>query len=837
MATIDDLPQASASADTDELLVSQNGIDRKVTRAQLVAGLQPQMALSAGQLLGRTSAGTGAPETIVVGANLALANGLLSGTTAPFSIVDLPGGHTPGAADLVPFAQDGSSVAITYGGFMAGLSGVPGIPASALTATATGATASRTLADSLADAVSVEAYGAVGDGVADDGAALAAALASGRPVRLGPKTYGIAGQWTITAADAVLLGVPGQTVLRRVSQAGNGAWISVQGAAFRADGILFDANSAVTLDSWGVLVTASCLTANFRACGFTGAAGATLGSGLVFLAADPALTDHVVQGCEASFNAVHGIWVQALRGVQVLQCRAHDNGQYGIVLDYTDPSFVQKVHRCQVMGCEAWNNARGISVGNFNATNTTPPVWGNANPDAHDILISGNSCHDNTIYGIAASGRALALIGNLLTANGTAANGGAGILANVSYSRVAGNIVTASGQYGIDAGGSIDSDISGNLVDGAVHGINPGGSQSMRISGNRVQDCTGWAILVNNVETDGVGNNFGLACSDVAITDNWIAFAMASGGGVLLTDAPSNVLVARNCFVGLGPASIGQCLWANAASVQVRQNSWNFQADMVCNPAAGSLVFPDVLDGFTVNAASAPVISMTSLRQQALAGQIAFIAVTAGGSGYSQASVGIGGGAAAQAVLSNGALIGVVVTNPGSGYTSPPAVTITGDGTGAAVVASIGLPVPEGRRLAVRCTAPVTFARSGSSPLQENWTLYDATIPANTTVHWIGTGGAWHAEALPLADYLVPSGSGGLTLHGAQLGAQSADGQFRIASSAAPIGITISVGHGSPVGVVSAPPGSDYRNLDGGAFTTLWIKQSGSDANGWVAIA
>jgi hypothetical protein len=37
--------------------------------------------------------------------------------------------------------------------------------------------------------------------------------------------------------------------------------------------------------------------------------------------------------------------------------------------------------------------------------------------------------------------------------------------------------------------------------------------------------------------------------------------------------------------------------------------------------------------------------------------------------------------------------------------------------------------------------------------------------------------------------------------------------------------------------VVAAPPGSDFRNLDGGVGSTLWVKQVGSDNQGWVAIA
>ena len=40
MPTIDELTEATAAADTDELVVSQNGFTRKITRAKIIAGLQ-----------------------------------------------------------------------------------------------------------------------------------------------------------------------------------------------------------------------------------------------------------------------------------------------------------------------------------------------------------------------------------------------------------------------------------------------------------------------------------------------------------------------------------------------------------------------------------------------------------------------------------------------------------------------------------------------------------------------------------------------------------------------------------------------------------------------------
>jgi hypothetical protein len=775
MPTLDALDGAAVCADSDLVLISQGGIAKHATRGQLIATSQPLLPLAQGQVLGRASAGVGVPEALRLGPGLSAANGMLA-VNAP-----LPG-----------------------------------------------------------DAVAPEAYGAVGDGLTDDSAAFIAAIASGKPVRLGPKTYAIAGQWTIGTAHAVLLGTPGLSVLKRIAQTG-GAFISIQADGFVADGVTFDANRAgVATEAWNVLVTAACHDAHFRACGFLNGAGASLGSGLTILQGS-GVRAHTIVDCTFANNAAHGLWVQAVTGVRIAGCLAHDNAAWGINVDFNDPTFAAQARLVQVTACRAWNNVRGIAVGNFNASNATPPVWGNANPDAVALLVAGNICHDNTIYGISAAGLAVSVNGNLLSNNGTGVTGGAGILANVAGSAVTGNMITSSATYGIDCGGSQDSEIGFNQIQGgSIYGINCGGSTGLRVALNRIKDCTVFAICAANTEADGQGHPFPLALANLVIADNAIAVP-AGAGGVWLRDGGTGSMILRNAFTG--PIDPADALRADTDGFAVEGNRCNAAPRPACNPVAGTLAVPDIADAIRITQASAPITSMLGASAARAAGAIRFVRISNGGSGYTTATLAIAGtgtGAAAQAVVTGGTIIGAIVTSGGTGYGAPGqpiAVTVTGDGAGAQAVAYAGAPLADARRLTVNTDVPVRFAAAA----QTSWLGTDLDVAALGDIEFLATANTWRASRIALSDWFATDGTGGAVLKSTAGGDvalhPNGTGHVRITSDNAPTGIVFAMGHGSPDGVVVAPPGSDYRNLDGGPGQVLWLKRVGVDAFGWVALA
>src|SRR5271168_5264430 len=137
MPTIDELAPATAAADSDEFPVNQNGITRKITRAQALAGVQTQLNIPAGTVLGRITAGTGSPETITVGAYLSLSSGTLAALAAPYFIALSPPGLVPAASDLVPLAQSGNNASVSYSTFLQGLSAIATVNGSQLLVTPT----------------------------------------------------------------------------------------------------------------------------------------------------------------------------------------------------------------------------------------------------------------------------------------------------------------------------------------------------------------------------------------------------------------------------------------------------------------------------------------------------------------------------------------------------------------------------------------------------------------------------------------------------------------------------------------------------------------------------
>lgn len=835
MPTIDQLEAAVVAADDDTLPVSQGGRVRRVTRSQLLAGTQTSLALTPG-LLGRVSAGLGPPQYISVGRNLSLVDGVLNGPPL-FSAATLPHATSIGPADVMPVWQDGEGRAVDPRTLLS----IGGINASTyLASTVVGAT--RELGAWFGDAMAVEAFGAIGDGITDDTLAFDAAIASGRPILLGPKVYRIDGQWNVNNS-AVLIGTPGLSTLRRISQKG-GAWISITGFQFFGVDVLFDAGS-ITGDSWGVLVATQCTTAIFKNCSFLNATGQTLGTGLTIQARDGLSgpgSSHLIDNCRFIGNACHGLWVQAAAGTVVRDCTASNNVGYGICLDFNDPTFKQQVRQSSITGCRCINNSRGISVGNYNETNSEPPRWGLEHPDAVDIVVSSNYCGGNQRYGISVSGQRIFVFNNqvIVDDNNSFASG---ILCNAKSSLINDNIIIGPGQYGIDAGGCKNISIERNVVDNFLVGINPGGSVCVDLIANKIVKNKR-AITVFQVETDGSGSNFGLTCSDIHISENLISFD-AGDLGIALLDGPERIRISNNRFICPTVTYEPNCFWGHSDSISMDGNTWNgagsVEADIQQDERGVHLAVADILDSALISEAVSKIDVISGVCEAEMVDRVSFIRVSSAGQGYTKANViitGNGLGAMATAYVRDGAVIGIALTSSGYGYDSATTnVQVVGDGVGARAQAFIGLHYSENQMVTLSCEGSVSFTAAGNLA---NWTNTSITVPGGTDIVWKRSESKWKAVRFSNNDYLQPLGDGDVSLRSAGGDVQlrpGKSGHIRVCSDLEPNGYLSCLGRGSPEGMVTAPPGSDYRNLDGGAGKTLWFKISGSDAKGWAALA
>lgn len=825
MPTIDQLPPAQSVGDRDELAISQNGDTLRATRAQILAGVQPALAVPGGSLLGRLSAGVGAPEVIGIGANLTIANNNLI-APAPFNITGLPQAAYPQPADQVPIGQGGNNSAVTYDTFFSGLHNIPGISASNLVVTPRGAPGPRPLTEITADAISIASFGAIGDGITDDTSAFSAALASGRSIWLDSRIYIVNGAVSVMSTPA-LFGVPGGTIIRRLASLGGGPWITVSCPALSVFGVAFDGNSLLANDASLVCVTSACLATIFRDCAFHNSAGPQHGNGLELDMAPG--SQHSVVHCGFQSNAQNGCLATGPGQLSIRNCGASNNGAAGVSVSICETYSIDS--------CVCSSNQIGISTGSWNGQEMNSPL-------SYSSIVSNNSCSGNASWGFALQGSALVIYGNAALSNGSNIAGG-GYLCRLATSILNTNSVNGGGA-GFDARGCLSTMLKDNLITGCSTAIMLGGAQNCIVRANYVTG-NGWGISITAIEP---AISFALT-GPLTIDSNWITISEPLGGGIHVLDGATGISIVNNDCNVIGSADVSQCLWLHTDTAIVSGNRWNNQSQVTiqAGTVAGvpSLVIPDIADEGLVTAAGEAISSVVTAHQASTIGQITFIRVTTAGSGYTQAQVGItgtGNGAAAQAIVSNGQVLWIIVTNPGSGYGpigSAAVVTITGDGAGAQATAFVGLPPPSGRRVRLSCNLELQFSVGSAIPPIMTWTGGFFTVPAFGAIDLEGAFGGWRLAAGPSVDYVVPSGSGSVTLQSATGGSltlrPSAGGALYIANAGEPVGCSSNVGRGAPTGQVSAPPGSDYRNLDGGPGNTFWIKQSSGDGSGWVAVA
>ena len=165
-----------------------------------------------------------------------------------------------------------------------------------------------------------------------------------------------------------------------------------------------------------------------------------------------------------------------------------------------------------------------------------------------------------------------------------------------------------------------------------------------------------------------------------------------------------------------------------------------------------------------------------------------------------------------------------------NGATYPAASTVAINSFAASQIISVNV-----ASSALGVTQGVTGTGSGISVDLSN----TASTAAAVRITNLGTGDCLKVEdsTTPDATPFVVNAAGrvGVGLAADSVAAANLDsGGIKLNNAGATLSATISVGSGSPEGVVTANPGSLYLNLSGGANTSLYVKESGTSNTGWA---
>lgn len=198
--------------------------------------------------------------------------------------------------------------------------------------------------------INVKDYGAVGDGVTDDYAAITAAIAAGTMVFFPPATYAIGTGLTVGTVGQVLLGY-GATLKKTANFEG----ITVTAVRAKIVGLTINGNGH-SASGAGVLVESSrAVVRDVVSIGNLDGI-AVYGPGTI-----PGADLNIIDGCETYGNAHSGIYLHNATDAFVANCIVQTNAAHGIILE--NQSYSATIVNCHIDD----NNTGNVSGNNITA--------------------------------------------------------------------------------------------------------------------------------------------------------------------------------------------------------------------------------------------------------------------------------------------------------------------------------------------------------------------------------------------------------------------------------------------------------------------------------------
>lgn len=689
-------------------------------------------------------------------------------------------------------------------------------------------TGSQRTAGQMVDAFD---FGALGDGTTDDTAAITSAMAqavsSGLPCYLPAGTYVTTGLTRPTGLKALYGDGNDLTILKRKGGATSTASIltGTGDSDFTISDIGLDGNKANQSLGSNNLTLSACSDFQIRRVrSFSAKANAGYGSGIVLSLTPSTSTtgrEAAVKDCEAYDNDADGLNIQRT-GADLSVDGGDYSGNSGNGIYFYDQAITpaaDTVPNMRIANLRAERNGSGgiVILGFYVSGIGGVRTIGHGSDPVYGLIVSACQVNRNTQYGIFVQATGAAIIGNTARNNGSTTH--AGICANAESIVISGNTVRDNIYWGIDAGGTKYGTISGNQITGnSGVGINISANQYVTCADNVLVD-NGYAQIVC-ARNDSGTKWFPWDAAGVDIKGNRIIETRsASNYGILTIGLPDDVRILDNTFVWPDTGGFN-AIYGGLTTGVIRGNrlAGNTIDAYLMNTAA-TITYPEWVDALAFNSDTAPVTALQSRSAQLKNATIAAAKLTARGTGYLAdfdviITGGGGSGAAIRAhVTTDGQIAALEITNAGSGFSGTPTLDLSnGSGSGATAVAVVGAPNWNGKELKLLAHASAFRITDGA--------IIRLPCPAGGTVT-VASGGTMYLRTVQSGWFPVSY--------------QAPVGTIYPTTIQMPGGMTITSGSGTPEAAVTAVVGSLYLRSNGGASTTLYVKESGSGNTGWVA--
>lgn len=498
-----------------------------------------------------------------------------------------------------------------------------------------------------------------------------------------------------------------------------------------------------------VLVEGGAINANW--CKFTGARQISgYGEGVMIFTS--ALKSSF-GNCLFYNNGGDGLTVYDATGVTVSQCESYSNGYGGMIFNnQTLPVGAKKISNVTISDSNCYNNGRsGFGFGNpYNDHNTSGDNFGHANKTCEDVKMSNCSSYGNSNYGVVIS-----CYGGQFSNISSYDNDFGGMLVNGIYVTIDNPTIKNNGQYGVDIGFGSNVNITGGEIAFNSASANAGGLLleaciKVNVSGTKVYGngptTTGWNVIIAGVGGTGDGRYFPAVANQITL--NCEVDCSDSRNGMRVDDAAESV-IDNNAYKGTDPLKYTR--YATHTGELNNSGATAKRAYYSANPASNVLVIPDVIHNVLTNSTDT-INSVRPYSWDFFRGKIPYIRVSAQGSGYNAATTtvtitGDGTGAAGTAFVNGGKVIGIRMTNFGSGYTTATAVISGGGGSGATLVAQVGMPLLSSARATICHNQAGSFVLAGPPVINTPLTPTNLTAPNRGALTLIERYGQWIVES------------------------------------------------------------------------------------------